>query len=1738
MKSKGQRSALLPFLLLGITCKASLVTVNKALKVGRGQSAYLREGDLQFLLPLQKDACKVEVVLNEPITQRVGKLLPQVFNCQYRENEVKYVHYGSPLLTEDIVKLRLYRFTETDTYIELFSLHVDIVDSDCSMIKLGPAFLKVPFYGISASVDGNVVSFHYESRSSLECSIHLSTHDTHLPAHGQLITGEPEEAAKRGDEPMRYVEDHPARCDSDVCLKGVKLVRAFKVSCDDFLVMGLKYQHMSPPSPDIDFIAIRLDLKDTRSGNIYKSEQIWIPVQITGALANQPPAVSFMPTFTLEVDQFILTPLSTATLDGEDEETPKERLIFNITKAPSSGFITHLSDQTRPIYSFTWLDLNAMLIAYQPPNSSHTQRRHYEMEIDVHDFFFEKSPPMTVHMSVRNADTNAPRVSWNMGLSLLEGQSRPITWEQLQIVDNDNVGAVRIITVDGLLHGRLTVRGGKGFMFTIGDIKAGIVCYHHDDSDSTTDFIIFRITDGHHQTRHKFPIKILPKDDSPPFLIANMLLEASQGQTSLLQGTALQASDMDSSSDYILFNITRPPQAGEILKFPGLGLTGYPIRSFFQRELSQSLVYYRHTGNDAFEDSFEFVLSDYQDPPNLSEPQIAMLHIEPLPHQPPREVPGARRCLTVKETDVVHITQRHLHFVDKDTPDSDVTYTVTTPPFFSNQQSSEDAGRLFLVDSIPKFTKDTNAPVLKLFTQHAINYMKVAYMPPTVDVGPFPRYIQFILTVTNQHGKKLEGICFNITVIPVNNQPPQVITKALTVDEGGECWLGPEHLILSDVDTVQEALKLELLSAPKHGMLQLNGLALHPGHSCTLHDIASRKVRYRHDNSETVEDSIELAVTDGANRVTFVLQVNVTPIDDEVPVLVSGLKPVLTCAEGQTIVISAEYIYALDVDTDNNSLAFLIARQPVHGSVLKNGAVVDHFIQSDIRAGVISYKHTEQEIGLSPVHDTITFVISDGETEKSAICCNERNPKIASRETTLPVYDLHITIFPVNSQPPSLKTGDVFVVDEGGSGQVKASHLNVYDVDTNVDELVVSLVTSPQFGYLENILPRPGFEKSNMGVSIDSCSYKDIIGGQINYVQSMHRKLEPTSDRLTLCVSDGNFSSASVPFNIIIKPTNDEIPEFVAKNIMVQEGQLKYLDLSVLNATDLDVPRNVLLFHVVQPPKFGYIIRHSGIDKHQDSSMRSTVVDFTMAELRNGQTVAYMHDDSENLKDSFTIRLTDGKHKIHRQVLVEVSAVNDEKPHLIRNKGLEVEPGETRLITSAMLLAQDRDTPASQVMYKFKSLPIQGLLQLKHLQNWLPLGVEGNCTQEMVDMNQIRYVHRDPSETTTQDFFVFYLHDGQNQSPVQQFNISIKNVEKGTLSVFVSPISVNRGGRVTLTTDVIFARDGSHRPQDLVFVISAPAANGYLENTKHPGVSISTFSQMDIAANRVAYVHDKRAGAPMETIQFVLRNNKTSRTGILEVSVLMVDLIPPSLYNKGLVIPQGLAMILSPDCLAMSDPDTPNSSLVFTLLRPPQHGELLLHGTALTAGSTFTQQNIEDLKVTYKHDGKKSQIDRFEFAATDSTNLGVLLDGKLHTGPMSFIIQMAKIPQCPQGWTFHSGHCYIFKKHKASWSGANRSCKEKYKGSLASVFSKRDMLWLWNFGRRKPFWIGLNDRDGRGSWEWADGASVTYTNWTREPSTWIVKDGKKCVLVWRRAKWQRRDCKIGRGHNYVCAVKI
>ncbi|CAM2118993.1 FRAS1-related extracellular matrix protein 1-like [Caretta caretta] len=89
---------------LGHVEAAKLVFVNKGISVERGQVVYVRDNELRFNVAEERNPCKVEVVLNEPVTQRVGKPTPQMFDCHFLPNEVKYIHNGCPLLEEDHVR--------------------------------------------------------------------------------------------------------------------------------------------------------------------------------------------------------------------------------------------------------------------------------------------------------------------------------------------------------------------------------------------------------------------------------------------------------------------------------------------------------------------------------------------------------------------------------------------------------------------------------------------------------------------------------------------------------------------------------------------------------------------------------------------------------------------------------------------------------------------------------------------------------------------------------------------------------------------------------------------------------------------------------------------------------------------------------------------------------------------------------------------------------------------------------------------------------------------------------------------------------------------------------------------------------------------------------------------------------------------------------------------------------------------------------------------------------------------------------------------------------------------------------------------------------------------------------------------------------------------------------------------------------------------------------------------------
>ena len=77
------------------------------------------------------------------------------------------------------------------------------------------------------------------------------------------------------------------------------------------------------------------------------------------------------------------------------------------------------------------------------------------------------------------------------------------------------------------------------------------------------------------------------------------------------------------------------------------------------------------------------------------------------------------------------------------------------------------------------------------------------------------------------------------------------------------------------------------------------------------------------------------------------------------------------------------------------------------------------------------------------------------------------------------------------------------------------------------------------------------------------------------------------------------------------------------------------------------------------------------------------------------------------------------------------------------------------------------------------------------------------------------------------------------------------------------------------------------------------------------------------------------------------------------------------------------------NALRAVDPDNTPSELVYTLVTAPSAGELRLDGSAILPGGTFTQQDIDDGRLSYAHLTLGQTADSFDFTLSDGGQGGL-----------------------------------------------------------------------------------------------------------------------------------------------------
>ncbi|KAG7461729.1 hypothetical protein MATL_G00194240 [Megalops atlanticus] len=1163
----------------------------------------------------------------------------------------------------------------------------------------------------------------------------------------------------------------------------------------------------------------------------------------------------------------------------------------------------------------------------------------------------------------------------------LNSVSSPIDKKGLEFSFDDSVSSCKVTTLAGAgglpRYGTLLNYTSNGQMVDCDAfVKMGIRYKHTSSTDSPNrDYIPMLVElldkEGNTVRQEHFQIMVRIKEGAEntppkPSFVAMMMMEIDQFvMTAITEDSTIKfvLEAPYSKLGEVLLRQVEPPADPSAWKFSETDeMFEQVVTEWFQQDILDGKLFYRHIGphrTTTVTDQFVFRVQDDNDPPNQSGEHTFTIKIHPVDDLPPELFPGTTLHMTVREYELTPFKKKFLRYTDLDSDDRDLKYSIARPPTDTDENNPVSLGNIVLTESPDA--------VITEFTQAQVNHHKVAYKPPDQELGITPKVVQFTFIVEDTAGNSVDGI-FTIFLQPVDNKPPLITNTGFTVLERSTYIITKTELDATDQDTDDDKITFTVVQVPRYGQLQYLGVDMSAGETFDLEDIDSGRLAYIHSGEESLSDTVKLDVTDGFHEVPIIIKITVKPVDDETPTIMlpSGLLGAsIDVLENGATEITSNVIQGRDEDTDDLMLTFIVEEPPKLGEIMVNGVPAERFTQQDIINGVVVYAHTSGEIGPIKEHDSFNLTISDM-SDEWVIGGNK-----------VQGVRVHVTILPVDSIAPVVTVGEQFTVVEGEKNVITLENIQATDVDTDSDDILCTIIVQSTSGYVENISPAPGSEKSRAGTAITAFSIKDIRLNHIYYVQSIHKGVEPVEDRLTFRCSDGiNFSERHF-FPIVIIPANDEKPEIFVREFVVMEGMSLVIDTPILNAADADIPGDDLDFEIVKPPKHGTIVQ-------QLSTGTVPVVRFSLEQIKESSNIVYEHDDSETKEDSFEIKLTDGKYTVEKKVLIMVIPVDDETPRMTINDGLEVEIGETKTITNRVLKVTDLDSEDKDLTYIIRYGPNQGYLQriTKFGDVVGNITVEMNFTQDEIDKQLIQYVHT--GQEGVRDLMKFDVTDGINPLIDRYFYISIGSIDMVFPDVINKGVTLKEGGRVTLTTDLLSTTDINSPDEHLSFSITRAPSRGHLECTDLPGVPISTFTQLQLAGNKIYYIHTSDDEAKMDSFEFEVTDGYNPVFRTFRVSITDVDNKKPVLTIHNLVVGEGEVKLITPFELTAEDRDTPDNLLRFIVTQVPVHGQLLYNGTRSV--TTFTKQDLNENLITYKHDGTETSEDSFSFTVTDGTH--------------------------------------------------------------------------------------------------------------------------------------------------------
>lgn len=603
--------------------------------------------------------------------------------------------------------------------------------------------------------------------------------------------------------------------------------------------------------------------------------------------------------------------------------------------------------------SFTFTDLTKLTYSHDGSEPTATANPYTTDSFDllVTDDGGGTSTPATARSTITInilANDNDPTLTHNVTQTLTDSQPLQITSGMLQVSDVDSRDATLTYTVTGVPDPNTGyfMRGGDrltvGSTFTQADIDAGTITYVARELSSTqrTDTLSFTVKDGDRRffpsprdggiydadgttlTVNTFSVIVppevgtgsgalppVPPASTGPVFTGSADVGLLEGDRVTLGTAQLNATDDNSAvTDATLtYRLLTLPSSG-MLELNGVAL--HQFDTFTQADIDAGRLQFVHSGDEVFNESFQFDISDGD--------KVTAAKTFSIEITPQNDTPVATQAATpaVSEGQSVVIDNRYITLSDSDSQGDlppGTQYANTNALSFTITGNVTN-GQLFLNGVLVGVGTVVTAAELdagKLVYVHdgSETHSDSFSLIPTDDQGVSGG----LITATN-HTSTGGQLTVNIQVNPIND-PPEFVGKtdatgANAISEGGSVVIhgdnsaGGAFLEYSDTDNSDTQRQYRITTGPAHGELIRDGVVLGVGSVFTQADLDAGLIKYVHDGTETRADSFQYVVSDGdwsSNETDHAQQgtaidparfdIQINPVNDK-PVVTAPAAPV------------------------------------------------------------------------------------------------------------------------------------------------------------------------------------------------------------------------------------------------------------------------------------------------------------------------------------------------------------------------------------------------------------------------------------------------------------------------------------------------------------------------------------------------------------------------------------------------------------------------------------------------------------------------------------------------------------------------------------------------------------------------------------------------------------------------------------------------------------------------------